>query len=550
MSSLRDAFKKLLKGKPELRTDGDGPAKKEVPSSDKGRVAPVTTADIRNQFRSKPESGVAPPESARSSEASPVRGQYTAPAASKAPVVAVTPAADARAVARRTFDPAGLDLRGPAWKTPEPWVSEGTAVQPRIGGSGRKLSVRLGVDFGTAYTKIAVRAADAVEVVDWTGVQAADQKWMVPSLLSILDDGTCCIGEKPGARAVIGGLKQPLIEGSESLLAGEQVAYLACALRYARAWFFKQFTGTLGNRQVIWSINLGIPAESWADRKTVQRYLRLGNAAWAVSTSPGDVSISESLAAFEQSRCDPLVSIDTVPEFLAEIASYIQSPHRKDGLHVLVDVGGGTVDIAAFNVYHNPHEERDRFPIFDCQVKPLGAHFLMKRRIAAAGVQELDWSDAWSVPSSTEFATRLTPPFDKPNELDQGVVDDVARAVYEVLYKTRMLRYKAAPEWRSGIPIFLTGGGARVDAYLEAVQRGCAKLPVTPVLLNLPSSLLAQRRVSEGAEEFIGRLAVACGLTFDIESTGLVLAPADVSDDSTNFSGRKDHPDRDDLYPR
>jgi hypothetical protein len=549
MSSLRDAFKKLFKGKPELREDGNGATKKD-PSLDNARVAPVTTAEIRAQFRSVPESGVANPNSRRPGEASPVRGPTVAPSVSKAPVLPVAAAARARAVTRRTFDRAGLDLRGPAWKSPEPWVSEGTAVQPRIGGSGRTLSVRLGIDFGTAYTKVAVRAADAVQVVDWTGVQEADQKWMVPSLLSVLDDGTCCIGERPGARAVIGGLKQPLIEGNESQLTGEQVAYIACALRYARAWFFKQFAGILANRQVIWSINLGIPAESWADKKTVQRYLRLGNAAWAVSTAPGAVSISDSLSAFEQSRRDPLVSIETVPEFLAEIASYIQSPHRKDGLHMLVDVGGGTVDIAAFNVYHNPHEERDRFPIFDCQVKPLGAHFLMKRRIAAARVQDLDWNDPWSVPSSTEFANRLTPPLDNANALDQSVVDDVARSVYEVLYKTRMRRYKAAPEWRSGIPIFLTGGGSHVDAYREAVRKGCSRLPVAPILLDLPSSLNGQGQAPAGVDELRGRLAVACGLTFDIESTGLVLAPADVPNDSTKPARRRERPDRDDLYPK
>ena len=43
--------------------------------------------------------------------------------------------------------------------------------------------------------------------------------------------------------------------------------------------------------------------------------------------------------------------ISLFPEFLAQIAGYVRSPGRQADLHMLVDVGAGTMDATTFNVH-------------------------------------------------------------------------------------------------------------------------------------------------------------------------------------------------------
>lgn len=63
------------------------------------------------------------------------------------------------------------------------------------------------------------------------------------------------------------------------------------------------------------------------------------------------------------------------PEFVAQVAVYARSPQRQDGLHLLVDCGAGTLDIATFNVGRQPGTNEDIYPILQSEVAPLGRTF-------------------------------------------------------------------------------------------------------------------------------------------------------------------------------
>ena len=66
------------------------------------------------------------------------------------------------------------------------------------------------------------------------------------------------------------------------------------------------------------------------------------------------------------------------PEFVAQISSYRQSPQRRRDLHLLVDVGAGTVDIVTFHVWEP--EETDCYSILEAAVEKLGTHMLLGYR--------------------------------------------------------------------------------------------------------------------------------------------------------------------------
>jgi hypothetical protein len=57
-----------------------------------------------------------------------------------------------------------------------------------------------------------------------------------------------------------------------------------------------------------------------------------------------------SLGSFDESR------VFAVPEAVAEVASYLVSLRRKEGIHAIIDFGAGTTDVSVFN-YMNPFGE-------------------------------------------------------------------------------------------------------------------------------------------------------------------------------------------------
>jgi len=63
---------------------------------------------------------------------------------------------------------------------PDAWVHDGISLQVPGGGEGKVLRVRLGIDFGTAYTKVALRVADKVYFLDWSGVSKCSEKFLLP----------------------------------------------------------------------------------------------------------------------------------------------------------------------------------------------------------------------------------------------------------------------------------------------------------------------------------------------------------------------------------
>src|SRR5690606_40090411 len=95
-----------------------------------------------------------------------------------------------------------------------------------------------------------------------------------------------------------------------------------------------------------------------------------------------------------------------VPEFVAQIAGYLRSTRVREGLHALVDIGSGTLDVATFNVVL-PLDEGDlpTIPIFFSDIKPLGTHFLSRHRHSRLGI-ERRWNDAEPVQSTDSFADR------------------------------------------------------------------------------------------------------------------------------------------------
>lgn len=423
------------------------------------------------------------------------------------------------------------------------WAEVGRALQhpEHLGGGGPPMVVRMGLDFGTAFTKVAIRAGVDLVPVDWSAVTGWDtgmDRYVVPGVVARRPDGGY-LWQRLGQANVQGNLKLPVIEratANECPVA--TVAYLALVIRYARAFLYSQteIGRKLVGRSLCWELNIGCPTKPHEDPKIVQAFQRIARIAWQVAAWE---SLHESaiLSAWNARQTD--IGLETEPgvepEFVAQIAGYLSSPQASDGLHALVDIGAATLDVATFNVVKtNDRASLPCIPIFFSAVQPLGTHYLRHNRHAHLGL-ELSWNDASPVETADAFGAHIGKPSSEIAAADQQFMDRVVRCITHVIDATRTNARgdSTSSAWREGLPIFVTGGGAKCSAYRRAIEEAQRRLILQ--VGQRPGGaghfrLIELSPVSASAQdtETDGRLTVAFGLTEDAESIGRVVPHRDI----------------------
>ena len=442
------------------------------------------------------------------------------------------------------------------FKYPDAWVLVGSATQlttTRLPGSA--IDVYIGLDFGTSYTKAAVGLKDQVFVVDWEGVSTGSDRYLLPSEYSIMPDGSCQIGQAPGVPfdQVRQYLKHPLIDAavSTSSIANAAV-FLALVLRYVRAWVFCHHGEKLGGSSIRWMLNIGAPSNGLESERHRYAYLNMCSSAWSMSVSESGASAihAGNLVKTWQPEAMPqdLIGLDVLPEFVAQISGYVQSAQRQRGLHALVDVGGGTLDVVTFIVHERDGE--DIFPFLVPEIRTLGTQMLYQNRLV--GAPEHDKAklpdELQPVLNSSEYAKCTGLPEEHIAQRDGLFWGEVHGTVHRVFHQTKRKRYRLSEAWTTELPIFLTGGGGSVEGYKKSIQTGgqyCA--PVMNMMLLPKHPKLAEY---SGSISDYQRVSVACGLAQDAFSLGRLIPAGQVEDDSVEIPLDTDRFDHDELYAR
>ena len=426
------------------------------------------------------------------------------------------------------------------------WASQGKSLQPLARGEPPDISmiVRIGLDFGTAFTKVAVRAGRDTFVVDWsdvTGDESPASRHVVPGLVIRRWDGEYS-WSRSGKSDVRGNLKLPLIEDPGATRCPvDTIAFLALVIRCARASLYRHpdLGRKLAGRSLKWELNIGCPTEPHEDKRIVALFQRVAQTAWRLAASDR-VHERDILAAWETGS-DSLAGLEAspavVPEFVAQIAGYLKSPRVGEGLHALVDVGAATLDVATFNVV-NPHgQESPRIPIFFSAVRPLGTHYLNYARHSGLHLN-LEWDDAASLERASDFASRHRRLPSEVRDIDATFIQTVVGCVVQALESTRTNnrghggkpdkngRYARGTAWSDGLPIFITGGGAESEPYRDAMRQieAAIKLKLRANTEFRFVELQAENTsFTYGVEDAAGRTTVAIGLTEDSESIGKIV---------------------------
>ncbi|MFN6960602.1 MAG: hypothetical protein ACK4N6_00020 [Rhodocyclaceae bacterium] len=417
------------------------------------------------------------------------------------------------------------------------------------------MAVKIGIDFGTAFTKVAIRAGVDLVPVEWSAVTGDDSetgRHVIPGFVVRAPDGEFCWRRVTKAD-IRGNLKLPVIEmvGTDECPVAT-VAYLALVIRYARAFLYRnaEIGRKLMERTLRWELNIGCPTEPHEKPEVVHAFRRIAKAAWTLAASYRlderrirDAWNSDDLAGLET---EPGV----VPEFVAQIAGYLGSTQVNEGLHALIDIGAATLDVATFNVVlRNDHASPPLIPIFFSAVRPLGAHYLRHDRHFRLGL-DLSWNDAAPVETPDDFARRYGKPLKEVEKIEEEFLDRVAECIIRVIDATRT-NARGDPRsaaWREGLPIFVTGGGANYVLYRQSIESVQERLAS-----NIRESLgqatrfrfveLAPTSESVRQIEDINRLTVALGLTQDAENIARVVPHRDIEPITHDTRERVDHTD-------
>jgi hypothetical protein len=444
------------------------------------------------------------------------------------------------------------------FKTPDTWVIRGASSQLTPQASGLRREIYIGLDFGTAFTKVAVQFMDNIYPIDWKGVAKLQEKYLLPTEYSEAPNLECFLGQHPNSspQQLHANLKRAFITNSvsENSLAKASV-FLALVLQYVRGWVYHHHAAKLGSAPIGWYLNIGIPSDVLDKDKHARHYTRLADIAWALSLEPhSEITFNRAseLLSKPVKRNPDLREIAPIPELVAQLAGYSKSASKQGGLHALVDIGGGTVDMVTFNVHEANGD--DVFPFFVSNVKALGSYAFLANRFQKLPTQASALgSDVQNILAATDFSKFSGATVRSVQEVDKNFFRNFQYEFEFVLGTTHKRRYPSSPNWRTGIRTFISGGGALIPGYPEAIRTSHRPQNCPLITMDLPPHSKVANIEQHRAK--YSRISVACGLTFDSDSLGTIRPASEVEDappliTTVNGLPVRERPDRDELYPK
>lgn len=439
---------------------------------------------------------------------------------------------------------------------------------------GRPCYVFIGLDFGTSCTKVVLRTPYEQQrtfAVPFGTVAHDSSPYLLPSVLWVDNKGATSLTPIDGGfhlRDIKYHLMQPkprsvpVINGSTGDRAFDPhiaaVAFLALALRQVRQWFLSTHATTYDGFDLVWQVNLGLPSADYADVDLCRRYLRMAGAAWQLSLTRGLINLEQAEANYNEVKINGEhfsiheggavdvggageAELRLVPEVAAEVVGYARSDMRREGLHLLMDVGATTLDICGFIL--REHEGDDRYDLLTTDVRNLGAMMLYRNRVEEIGsaiVEHADemWDACDPVSPVPEKLADYLPPQEALYRRFTLANDDYhkrcAKMLWQTLVDLKMRRDPNAPCWHDQVRLFLSGGASPMQFYHQSIEKISTDLTriyspcrgIDHLSLEKPDPLEADGLADGGYH----RLAVAWGLSYPETDIGQVTRPAEIED--------------------
>ncbi len=372
-------------------------------------------------------------------------------------------------------------------------------------GQSGECELIIGLDFGTSASKVVIQAPELPGrpsfAVDFGELSHRSARYLLPTILWVAPNGTSQLSRLDIARSVKD-IKLELLSGDEYLNSNlgpsrqglnpeaTAVAYLALLLRYTREWFLKTKRDVLKDfGKLNWSVNLGVPSPCIEENPENLRFQRVGKAAWMLSVLENQITLGKAqdelrylIEAPEYwDRDDDGIACDLqiIPEIAAGAVGYALSTLRREGLHVMVDIGASTVDVCSFILHER--EGNDRYSLLTTDVQLLGTIRLHHERILA--LMRIHEKQAENLRDKHDplapIAQDISPYLVSHEQLvsaarqaEDQLKERLQTVLRRVIWNAKMHRDPNSPVFRRNgrLPVLLIGGGSELPFFHSAVN--------------------------------------------------------------------------------
>jgi hypothetical protein len=455
-----------------------------------------------------------------------------------------------------------LELLGlrPKSSMPAPEGSRDGAPAERPLAARRKVTAVIGLDLGTSCSKCVIGVTGRQIAVPFRGLTSAETPYLLPTQLWLGSDRSLSLRRSDGAWPIVG-IKVGLMEsadrrrsiggGSEATAVVLGAAYIGEALRHARDWLLSEKRDLLGEAELSWELNIGLPAKSHDDRTVSDAFRRAAHAGWALSHRNGPTYLGVAIEAVRAVTAKPdalegFATINLVPEVAAEVVGYARSAQKREGPHLMVDIGATTVDICLFQL--SEEEEGYSYAFYATDVRTdLGAFRLHEQRRKAIdpSAEGLGLSNLLEpIPASFRDYPGAN---GAAEEVDRRFGNETETMVRGVAWRAKQKQRSglvAEEEKRGGIRwiksdeirVLMCGGGSRLPLYVDAVrQAGRALAPGGATGLHMkrfgivPGLEYPRRLDAPGLRHAFHRIAVAYGLSYSVDNIGRFTPPSELA---------------------
>ncbi len=423
------------------------------------------------------------------------------------------------------------------------------------------IDVVIGFDFGTSSTKVIIQtpafAGGKSFLVPFGDMGYKENKYLMPTQMFYDEDGNFSIS-KFGSSKTYNNIKLKLLSEPNSIVihtskirASEFASiYIAFVLFKVRTWFLKTQEKIYKQYKLRWQLNVGIPSKEFDEEPQKSIYKNVAINAWKFSMNNEMKHISD----FRNSIESPLkeieeTDINIIPEIIAGVVGYARSYYREDGLHLMIDIGARTLDIASFNLHSD--EGEDRYPLLIADVQPLGAYVCHIE--STKTIMNYLFQDAVNkyrdmiVPLPIHFdeyfgdiESRLIEIQKKQNmETSFDFFIKCKKMILMNITKLKTRRDPNSNNWKEGLPVFISGGGKHLKIYRKVLELA------QNILINqynmshfnfkeirIPHNL----HIPENFKKQYYRFTVAYGLSFEKENIGEMKGPRKIKDINPNKS--------------
>ncbi len=404
----------------------------------------------------------------------------------------------------------------------------------------------IGFDFGTSCTKVVIQSPFKLNArsvaVDFLEDGHPSARQLVATALFLDSRGQHFLREVEGCVSARRDLKVRIFSDGQRAESSDDVnrasIYVGLVLRAARRFFFKTQGRFYRHDRLRWGMNLGVPSAGYDDDAIRARFSRVARAGWLLSLGSEPPTLRDSEAAVEKASAQGAVGIEVavVPEVAAEVVGYAKSRFRREGLHLILDIGASTMDLCAFVL--SEQQGDDLFALLTADVKPLGLLALHDERMTiferrppfntwpADFLGPLpDWKGVAGL--NSELSSRLV-------RSDEAYVDTCARQVLlKTLHDVRRKRDPLSRRWKEGLPVFVSGGGARASEVTKILElaESIGRRNWDPFRgLQTEALPLPEELTKELPAELHRRFAVAYGLSFPPINIGEIEPPSAIED--------------------